>query len=89
MKGFIIILDDRAETLDRYVIFMQVYDQIFIKMRLLIVGSMCWISLAFKAVLLDFEHTLLSKYPRISEVLNFQLCVEKICRNFCSVGPLH
>jgi len=39
---------------------------------------MCWVSLALKAVLLDFEHPQLSKYPRISEVLNFQLYVEKM-----------
>jgi len=59
------------------------------KWRLLIVGSMCWASLALKAVLLDFEHPRLSKYPRISEVLNFQHYVEKMWRNFCSFGPLH
>jgi len=47
------------------------------KWRLLTVGSMCWVSLAFKALLLDFENPLLSKFPRISEVLNFQLYVEK------------
>lgn len=32
-KGFIIILDDKDETLGRYVIFMQLYDQIVIKME--------------------------------------------------------
>jgi len=33
MKGFIIILDDKVETLGTYVIFMQLYDQIVTKME--------------------------------------------------------
>jgi hypothetical protein len=46
MKVFIIILDEKVETLGRYVIFMQLYDQIVIKMetsncRKYVLGKSC------------------------------------------------